>query len=223
MFYWKLLWRTTYVSVLVTALALLLAYPYAYLVTRIRSSLARKTLIVLSIVPFTIGVIIRAYAWLIVMGKGGLLNSFVFLITGTRIKLMYTGGAVIVGLLQIMIPIAIIEMIPAFTAVGRDMELAAENCGANRFRTFLYVLLPLSRPGITSAALVTFTLTFTSYAVPKFLGGGQFDLIGNQIYQQVFRTMNWPFAGALSLVALLVASVLIYSIFHFIGHGELRM
>ena len=222
-FYWILIWRTAYVSVTVTLLSIIFAYPYAYIVTRTESIFLRKLLLILSLVPFTIGTIIRAYAWLIVMGKNGLINAISFTVTGVRVKLMYTGPAVIIGLLQIMIPIAIIQMIPAFVTIKREMEMAAENCGANRWKTFLYILIPLSRAGLTSAALVTFTLTFTSYAVPKFLGGGKFNLIGNQIYQQIFRTMNWPFAGAISLVALLIASGFIYSIFHLLGRGEMRM
>ena len=192
-FYARVLGRTLLAAVLVTGLTLCLAFPYAYALVRTRSALARKALLVALFLPFFIGQVVRGYGWLIVLGREGFVNTLLGHLGLGPFELIHHFPAVVFGLVQYMLPFAILLIVPALTAIGEEIELASESLGARWPATLRHVVLPMARPGLVGAGIVVFTLTLTDFAMPEILGGGGNDFFANAIYDAFFQLSN---AGA---------------------------
>lgn len=217
----RVFFRTILFSTLVTACCVVLAVPYAYLVVRTDRPLFRYLLLFGLFVPFFSGVIIRAYGWLILLGRNGALNWLLGTVGIEPLDIIGTPTAVIIGLVQYLLPFAVLMITPAIASIDPDLERAARNAGANQLETFRYIVLPLARPGVTAAAIVVFTISMANYSIPDLLGGGTNDFVANFIYRTVFGTLNYPFAAVLSIVLVLVASVVVLGIFRRYGTGTL--
>ena len=219
--YYSIFVRTVGLSLLITVLSVALALPYAYLTIRVRSAFVRKLLLISLFVPFFTGVIVRAYGWLIILGRNGLLNSTLGVIGIDPIRFIGTQTGVVIGLLQIMTPFAIIMLAPAIQNIDRSLELAASNLGANRLDTFRYIVIPLSLPGIAGATIVVFTITSATYAIPELVGGGQVTFVANLIFRTLFDAGNWPLAATFSVALVIVSSIVVLFVFQVIGTGTL--
>lgn len=213
--------RSLAAAVIVTAATLFLAFPYAYLLVRTSSPTLRKTLLIVLFLPFFIGQVVRAYGWLIILGKEGLVNDALGLAGLGPFRLLFNYGAVLFGLVQTMLPFAVLMLAPALTAIPEEIERAAESLGANWLRTFRHVLLPLARPGLIGAGIVVFTLTLTDFAIPAILGGGGNDFIANAIYDQFFRTSDAGLGSALTLLLVFLGSAVVGVVFTLVGTGTL--
>lgn len=213
--------RTILFSAIVTVACVTLAVPYAYLLVRTDRPLFRYLLLFGLFVPFFSGVIIRAYGWLIILGRNGLVNWGLQALGIGTVDVIGTSTAVLIGLIQYLLPFAVLVLTPAIASIDSDLERAAKNCGANQFETFRHVVLPLARPGITAATIVVFTISMANYSIPDLLGGGTNSFVANFIYNQVFGTLNYPFAAVLSLVLVAVASLFVLIIFKVYGTGTL--
>ena len=216
--YWRILGRSVAGALLVTAISLCLAFPYAYLLTRIGSAAWRKFLLVALFLPFFIGQVVRAYGWLIILGKKGIVNALLAGIGLPALDLIYHYGAVIFGLVQYMLPFAVLLILPAMAAIPEDVERASEGLGATWPRTLLRVVLPMARPGLIGAGIVVFTLTLTDYAMPEILGGGSNDFIASAIYDSFFQISNAGLGAALSVALVLVGSVFV-AVFFSLARG----
>ncbi|MDJ1434219.1 ABC transporter permease [Halostagnicola sp. A-GB9-2] len=219
--YYRIFARTVGMATLITVLAVAMALPYAYLTVRTENAVLRKLLLVCLFVPFFTGVIVRAYGWMIILGQNGLVNTGLGVFGIGPIRLIGTEHGVIIGLLQIMIPFAIIMIAPAIQNIDRSLELAASSLGSNRLETFWYVVLPLAAPGIAGATIVVFTLTSATYAIPALVGGGRVDFISNVIYRALFNMANYPLAATFSISLVVVSSIIVLGIFRSIGTGTL--
>ncbi|MEF8812430.1 MAG: ABC transporter permease [Halovenus sp.] len=221
--YYFIFFRTIAISAVVTVLAVLIALPYAYLTVRVRSPTVRKLLLISLFVPFFTGVIVRAYGWLIILGRNGLLNTLLDPFGIGPIRLIGTRWGVVIGLLQIMTPFAIIMIAPAIQDISRSQELAASNLGANPFQTFRHIVVPLALPGIAGASVVVFTITSATFAIPALVGGGRVDFMANLIFRTLFDVGNWPLAATFSVSLVIIASIVVLAIFRLIGTGTLGM
>ena len=210
-------------SMIVTVITLVFAFPYAYLMVRTPSSTLRKFLLVALFLPFFIGQVVRAYGWLIILGNQGMVNEALGLVGVPPIRLLYNYPAVLFGLIQYMLPFAVLMLAPALTAIPSDLEAAAASLGAGWTRTFRYIVLPLSRPGLVGAGLVVMTLSLTDFAIPAILGGGTQDFIANAIYDQFFRTSDQGMGATLSMMLVAVGSMLVGVVFMVFGAGTLAM
>lgn len=210
-------------SLIVTALTLILAFPYAYVMIRTQSRLLRKLLLIALFLPFFIGQVVRAYGWLIILGNQGMVNEALGLVGVEPIRLLYNYPAVLFGLIQYMIPFAVLMLAPALTAIPEEFEAAAGSLGAGWVRTFAYIVLPLARPGLVGAGLVVLTLSLTDFAMPAILGGGSQDFIANAIYDQFFRTSDQGLGATLALFLVAVGSLLVSTVFMLFGAGTLAM
>jgi len=215
--------RSLQASLIVTAVTLLLAFPYAYLMVRTRSPALRKLLLVALFLPFFVGQVVRAYGWLIILGSQGMVNDAFGLVGVAPLRLLYNYPAVLFGLVQYMLPFAVLMLAPALTAIPEELEAAAHSLGANWLRTFRHVVLPLARPGLVGAGLVVLTLTLTDFAMPAILGGGSQDFIANAIYDQFFRTSDQGMGATLALLLVAVGSTLVGLVFALFGAGTLAM
>lgn len=215
--------RSLGAALIVTVATLVLAFPYAYAMVRTRSAALRKALLIALFLPFFIGQVVRAYGWLILLGNQGLVNEALGLVGLGPVRLLFNYWAVVFGLVQYMLPFAVLMLAPALTAIPDEIEAAAESLGADWWRTFVHVLLPMAKPGLVGAGLVVMTLTLTDFAMPAILGGGTQDFIANAIYDQFFRTSDQGLGATLSLLLVLLGSTLVGAVFTFLGAGTLAM
>lgn len=216
-------WRSLAGSLMVTAATLILAFPYAYVMVRTSSPVIRKLLLIALFLPFFIGQVVRAYGWLIILGNQGMVNEALSLVGIAPIRLLYNYWAVLFGLVQYMLPFAVLMLAPALTAIPEELEAAAGSLGADWVRTFRHVVLPLARPGLVGAGLVVLTLSLTDFAMPAILGGGSQDFIANAIYDQFFRTSDQGLGSTLALLLVATGSLLVGLVFTLFGAGTLAM
>jgi putative spermidine/putrescine transport system permease protein len=215
--------RSLMAALIVTAVTLIFAFPYAYVMVRTPSPGLRKFLLIALFLPFFIGQVVRAYGWLIILGNQGMVNEALGLVGIPPMRLIYNYSAVLFGLVQYMLPFAVLMLAPALTAIPEELEAAAGSLGANWVRTFVHVVLPLARPGFVGAGLVVVTLSLTDFAIPAILGGGSQDFIANAIYDQFFRTSDQGLGATLTLMLVALGSLVVGIVFTLFGAGTLAM
>jgi putative spermidine/putrescine transport system permease protein len=204
--------RTFYLSLLASFASVILAIPYAYYTVRTSSPLIQKLLIISILIPFFTGDVIKAYGWLAALGRTGILGWLTEKLLGSAVSLINTPTAVFIGLVQLLLPLSVLIVAPSIAAVNRELEMAAENLGATPFQTFIKVVLPLIKPGVLGAFIVSFTIAVTEYAAPDLLGGGINKFVANFIYMIMFNAVNHPYAAAASSFLTLIVSLIVYLI-----------
>ncbi|GHU70401.1 ABC transporter permease [Clostridia bacterium] len=182
-----------------TVLCLLFGYPCAlFLANR---ELKRATmLVVLFVIPMWMNFLLRTYAWMTLLEDTGLINKFFQWIGIGRKKLMYTENAVLFGLVYNFLPFMIFPIYSVLVKGDRNLEEAAQDLGANGWRVFTRVTLPLSIPGVVSGVSMVFMPAVTTFVIPRLLGGGSFMMFGDLIENQFLTTGDWNFGSALSLI-----------------------
>jgi ABC-type spermidine/putrescine transport system permease subunit I len=202
---------TLRISVIVTIVCLVIGYPVAYAISRSRH---RALLTLLIVTPMLMDVLIRAYGWIIMLGQYGIVNV---LMTGLGIwprpqRLIFTELSVILELIHELIPFMVLPIANVLERINRSYAEAAMNLRAGPVRTFLYVTLPLSMPGIAAGTLLTFALAMSAFVAPLVLGGGNVMTMTMLMRQSMFTTLNWPLGAAqsIALVAIVLALLAVY-------------
>ena len=207
--YLNILWRTLQIAFFVTLGAFLLGYPVAFAMARLRG---HWTLIVAAcvLIPLWTSILVRSYAWIVILQRRGVVNTLLtdLGILAQPIKLLYTEAAVIVAMTHVLLPFMILPIFSVLRTVPEELPRAAFNLGAGRTTVFFRVILPLSLPGVFAGALMTFILALGFYITPALIGGPQTLMMATLIGQQTTGFLNWPFAGALSAVLLVVTLAL---------------
>ena len=198
--------NTLRLSVETTVLSLLVAYPLAYALVRVRRRVLKSAILIISITPLFLGEIVRTYSWIIVLGSNGFLNTMLrkLGITDQPLSLMFTHLGVLVALVHVTIPVVVLMLATAISHINRDYEKAAQSLGAGPIRTFLTVTLPLSMPGILASVTTAFAWTFSAFATPQMIGGGRVPTVSTLVYQLGFSSMNFPLAASLSVAGLVM-------------------
>ena len=198
--------RTLWIATACTVFALILGYPVAMLMARHGGSFAIfATMCVL--IPLWTSVLVRSYAWVIVLERNGLINSWLMArgLISQPLKLLYTNGAVLMAMTHVLMPFMVLPIATALKSVPPDLPKAALNLGASRLRVFWSVTLPLSLPGVFAGCLIVFVMALGFYVTPALLGGPRTLMLATLIGQQALELLNWPFAGAISLVLLVLS------------------
>ncbi|HWP64805.1 MAG TPA: ABC transporter permease [Candidatus Limnocylindria bacterium] len=209
--YFAIIVRSIVFAAITTLLCLGMGYPVAYLIGR-ASEERRNLLLMLVMVPFWTSFLIRTYAWVTILKSQGLLNSILLGLgaIGEPLELLYTRGAVILGLVYTFLPFMILPIYSSVEKLDGALIEAALDLGAGPLRAFARVIVPLTQPGIAAGVLLVFVPALGLYAVNDILGGGRVDMIGNVIENQFKgNARNWPFGAALG-TAMLVAFGLTY-------------
>ena len=206
--YLRAYWRTIWIATTTTVLCAVVSYPVAYYLALRAPGRWKRTLLVLTVIPFWTSFLIRTYAWILLLRSEGVINSALMGtgLIGAPLRLLYSDFAVLVGQVYGELPFMIL---PIYVALDRlDVRLleAARDLGANRFWTFVKVTLPLSRPGLLAGIVLVFIPSLGAFITPDLLGGAKSVMIGNLIQNQ-FAQLNQPFGSALSLI--LTAAVLL--------------
>jgi len=198
--------NTLRLSVETTVLSLLVAYPLAYALVRVRRRVLKSAILIISITPLFLGEIVRTYSWIIVLGSNGFLNTMLrkLGIIDQPLSLMFTHLGVLVALVHVTIPVVVLMLATAISHINRDYEKAAQSLGAGPIRTFLTVTLPLSMPGILASVTTAFAWTFSAFATPQMIGGGRVPTVSTLVYQLGFSSMNFPLAASLSVAGLVM-------------------
>jgi len=201
--YLAVLWRSFYIAVISTAICLLLGYPMAYILSRMRRRW-RNILSMLFILPMWMNFLLRTYAWMSLLENTGLINTFLTSIGLEPINLMYTQGAVVLGNVYNFLPFMILPIYNTLVKIDPAVIEAAQDLGAKPHKVFTKVILPLSLPGVSSGILMTFMPAITTFVISRLLGGGQFTLIGDLIDKQYKTTGDWGFGSVMSVIILVL-------------------
>ncbi|MFE6997091.1 ABC transporter permease [Microbacterium sp. NPDC057659] len=193
--------RTLLLAVIVTVVCVVFGFPIAFLLARTGSRWS-GVLLALAIFPLLLSNVVRTFGWLVVLGSNGAIGQ---LLTGLGLidkapQLLYTPFAVVLGLTQLFLPLAIITCYSAVSQVDAGLDDAARGLGASKTRTFWDVVLPLSLPGIVVAATLVFAGSVTAYTTPYLLGGSANRVLSTQLFNYASVTLDWAGASATALI-----------------------
>lgn len=212
--YLRVMGRTLRISALVTIITLLLGFPLAALMARTRGLLLALLLLAV-LLPLWTSVLVRTYAWLVLLQRNGVLNDVLLglHIVSAPVQLLRTEGAVVLAMSHVLLPFMVLPLYSALRAIPHEYVRAAQMLGAGSFSVFRHVVLPLSLPGVASGCLMTFLLAIGFFVTPALIGGPQQMMLATLVQQQVTELLNWPFAGALVgvLLVFVLALVLVFN------------
>nr|WP_246529664.1 ABC transporter permease [Microvirga zambiensis] len=189
---------------------LVIGFPVGYSLARLPPK-QRRWRLILVILPLTLSLVVIVFGWIVILGRGGLVNQLLVSIGAIDrpIRLPYNRTAVLLILVQQFLPYMILSVMSVCSKIDPVLEHAAANLRANRFTTFRRVIVPLAAPGIVSGMILVFILTVSAFVTPRLVGGGNVQMLGSIIYEQVIVALNWPLGGALAMVLLIVTSIVI--------------
>src|SRR5258705_3368782 len=210
-YYFEVIWTTLRIGLLTTLAALLIGYPLAHWMARIRGRTAYAMLMMAVLTPMLTGIVVRTFAWMALLSDKGVVNQTLISsgLISQPLKLMYNETGIIIGLVHIYVPFMVLTLTGVIGRIDERLEQTAEYLGASPARAFLEVTLPLSLPGILAGSLLVFALSISAYVTPILLGGFQIMTLPILIYQQISANFNIGFAAALGMVLLVVSFVLV--------------
>lgn len=206
-----ILWRSFVIAVKTTIICLLLGYPVAYFIARSNEKL--QNILVLSItIPMWINALVRTYAWIGLLSDGGIIQQILAFFGFHDVQLLYTEGAVLLGMVYNFLPFMILQINTALCKMDNSLLEASADLGANPLQTFLRVTFPLSVPGVINGITLVFLPAVSSFFIPKLLGGGQYFLIGNMIENQFITVGEWNFGSAISMIMAIIMMLMMMSV-----------
>ena len=204
--YLKLFWFSLWLSFVSTLLTLLIAFPVALFIARSPKKW-RNTLVFAVMIPFWTNFLIRTYALQFLLKANGPINATLNALNIPPLDLLSTPQAVMIGLVYGNLPFMILPLYTSLEKFDWSMLEAASDLGANTFRAFLRVMLPLTAPGLVAGSILTFVPSVGSYITVELMGGGKSNMIGRTIAAQFSDVSNWPFGSAMSLVLMVIVTI----------------
>ena len=197
----SVLGSTLLIGVKATLLCLVAGYPLAYLATR-ASPLVQRLLIFVIVLPIVTSVVVRTFAWIVILGRTGVVNEWVMGLglSPTPLRLLFSETGVVIVLAQVQMPLMVLPLMTTLQRIDPNLSAASEALGAGAWRTFLRVTLPLSLPGIVAGAILTYSACVTAFVTQSLIGGSRLIYMPMMIFQQAMDLQNWPFAAAVSVV-----------------------
>ena len=190
-------------ALIATVICLLIGYPLAYFISQLKPS-TQKILIVLIMLPMWISLLIRTYSLMAILDNGGLLNSLLSSLGFSKVKIVGTSGAVILGMVYDFLPYMVLPIYTSISKIDKRYFEAAQDLGCNGFRVLSNVVIPLSVPGIISGITMVFVPSISTFYISQKLGGGSFDLIGDTIERQFQNVSTYNIGAAISLVMMIL-------------------
>ena len=209
--YLKTLYESLKLALLVTALVVLLGYPFGYFMAKLPPK-RRTRLLLLVMIPFYTSSLMRLYGWIIVFRANGILDKLLLGLGLTKepLKLLYTYPAVVVGMVYALLPFMMLAVYSSVEKMDWTMVEAARDLGASPAKAFLTVTLKLTMPGLLTGVILTFVPSMGLFFIADILGGNKIVLLGNVIQEQLMKVHDWPFAAALSVILMAMTSVMIW-------------
>lgn len=201
--YLKILLMSLLLAGLSTIFCLIIGYPVAYIISRMKEKL-RNNMILIFIIPMWMNFLLRTYAWLTLLGNKGLINKFIGIFGLGPWDLMYNSKAIMIGMVYNFLPFMVLPIYTVLLKMDYKLIEAAKDLGASDFEVFTKVIFPLSLPGIYTGITMVFIPAISTFVVPNLLGGNNFYLIGNLIEKQFTFTGDWGFGSAISMILILI-------------------
>jgi putative spermidine/putrescine transport system permease protein len=223
-YYLKSLLLTLRLALFSAVIAVVLAIPVGYTMSRLQSPLLRRIFLAAVLLPLLVNLLLQSYGWLVILGPGGMLNQALLGlgIISRPVMLLYNQNGVLMGLVQTAFPLAVLPIASAMRGVSRTYEEAAATLGASRFQVFRQVVLPMSLPGIITGATLVFAYNASSFVVPLLLGGRRVPMLAVMVHDQIAPLMNWPAASAAGVV-LIVTTLAIMTLSEYITGRRRRL
>jgi len=206
--YYRTLLSTLKLCLLVTLCNLAMGYPVAYLLSIVKPRTA-TILFIFVIVPFWMSILVRTYAWMVLLQRNGIINNLLIQIRliDKPLRLIYTEFAISLGMIHILLPFMVLPIFSVLKGIDPNFKYAAMTLGASSKKAFFTITFPLSIPGVASGILLVFVQALGFYVTPMLLGGPQNLMISGLIDRQMFRFLNWPFGATISLVLLVITGL----------------
>jgi putative spermidine/putrescine transport system permease protein len=205
--------RTLLVAAAATVLALLLALPVAYLITKARAR-TKALLIILTVFPLLVGNVVRSIGWVALLGYSGVVNTVLTAVglLAAPVELLRTATTVTVAITSVVLPLMVLTLQASLESVDPNTERAALDLGARPLRVFRQIVLPQIVPGIAAGTSLVFVLCINAYATPRLVGGAQVPMLAPVVYDTISSDNNWPFGASMAALMLVVslAVVLLY-------------
>ena len=217
-YYTNIFVKSLWIALISTAICLVLAYPLAYLLTRMKES-TQNTLIMLLMIPMWMNFLIRTYSWMTILGDSGVINTILNALGIHSLKLINNGAAVILGMVYNFLPYMILPIFSVLTKLDNSLVEAAQDLGSNKFEVMRKVIIPLSKPGILSGITMVFVPCVSTFYITQKLGGGQVVLIGDVIETQFQSANNYNLGAALSFVLMILIFICL-GIMNYFGADE---
>lgn len=230
--YLRIFFRSLVMAIANTVICLAFGYPFAYWIAR-QPQRYRNILVFLVMIPFWTNFLVRTYAWMLILRDSGLINnlwtitlhdqallladnnqffSWLASITENKLPLLFNAPAVMLGLFYGYLPFMILPLYASLDKVDWSLLEAAADLGANRVRSIIRVLIPLTAPGIAAGSIIVFIPSLGAYVTPDLMGGAKVSLVGNLLQQQFMTVRDWPFGSAIGfiLMAIMLVAIIIY-------------
>ena len=205
------LWRSLVIAIKTTLICLAIGYPAAYYISRC-SERTQNILVLCITLPTWINALVRTYAWIGILSEGGILQTILSFFGFKNVELLYTEGAVLLGMVYNFLPFMILQINTALCKMDHSLLEASADLGAKSSQTFRRITLPLSMPGVINGITLVFLPAVSSFFIPKLLGGGQYFLIGNLIENQFITAGEWNFGSAISMIMAIVMMLLMMAV-----------
>lgn len=208
--YARIFLTTFQISLITTLICILIGYPLAYFLSQLPERAANLCMLAV-LLPFWTSLLVRTYAWLVLLQKKGLINNWAIDLGlwDTPVKLAHNMNGTVIGMVHIMVPFLILPVYGAMKAINRDYLKASANLGATPAYTFRKVFLPLSLPGLLAGTLIVFILCLGFYVTPAILGGGRVIMVAMQITNNIELFFNWGAASALGVVLFVITMLIL--------------
>lgn len=209
--YLRIFVTTFQVSILTTALCIVIGYPLAYFISQLPTRWANLCLVTV-LLPFWTSLLVRTYAWLVLLQKQGLVNQWAISLGlwDEPLKFVHNMTGTLIGMVHIMLPFLILPVYSAMRAIDKDYLKAASNLGASPHRAFWTVFFPLSTPGLFAGSLMVFVLCLGFFVTPAVLGGGRVIMVSMKIVSNIELFVNWGAASSLGVVLLVLTVIILW-------------
>jgi putative spermidine/putrescine transport system permease protein len=217
-FYLNILGRTITVALITTTICAFAGYVLAFSLWRASPKWrAIGTVIVLA--PLLVSIVARTYGWMVILGDRGVVNKLMLSlgIIGEPLQMMYTQGAIIVGLVHVFLPFMVLSIMASLERIDPSLEEAALTLGASPLTVVRLVFLPLSLPGLAAGITIVFSLSMSAYVTPALMGGSGANMLTTLIYQQFIVVYNWHFGAALVVLLLMASLALVAVMIYTVG------
>ena len=203
------LWRSLSIAIKTTVIFMLIGYPTAYFISKCSQRVSNILVLAITL-PMWINMLVRTYSWIGLLSDGGVLQTLCKILGFGSPQLLYTEGAVLLGMVYNFVPFMILQINTSLAKMDKSLLEAAADLGANKFQVFWKITFPLSLPGVISGIALVFLPAVSSFFIPKLLGGGQYFLIGNVIENQFITAGEWNFGSAVSVIMAVIMMMSMY-------------
>jgi putative spermidine/putrescine transport system permease protein len=209
-FDYAILWETLLLGVKATLLCLVFAYPIAWICAR-SSARLQSVIVFLVILPILTSVVVRTFAWIVILGRHGIVNQIALDLglIHDPLRLLYSETGVVIVLAQVQMPLMVLPILTVLSKIDPNLADASRALGAGQWRTLWRITLPLSMPGVIAGCILTYTACITAFVTQSLIGGARLLYMPLHIYQQAVGANNWPFAAAISVIFMIAVLLIV--------------